>query len=192
MKEYVREYPRFSLCGLNCGLCPRYHAEGPSRCPGCGGPDFHLKHPSCAVITCNKNHDQVEYCYQCSSYPCQRYIGGSDTDSFISYRNVASDFEKAATEGIDQYKKELEQKIEILNLFLSNYNDGRKKSFYCNAINQLEIADLKEIMDRLSKDSAGGAVHRDASLKEKAESAVSLIENKAAEQNVDLKLRKSK
>jgi len=192
MKQYSREYPRFSLCGLNCGLCPRYHAEGPSRCPGCGGPDFALKHPSCAVITCNKNHDQVEYCYQCSSYPCQRYSGGGDADSFISYRNVASDFKKAATEGLDLYKIDLEQKIEILNFFLSNFNDGRKKSFYCNAINQLEIADLKEIMDRLSKASNGGAVHRAASLKEKAERAVSLIENKAAEKNVDLKLRKSK
>jgi len=192
MKEYIREYPRFSLCGLNCGLCPRYHTEGPSRCPGCGGPDFHLKHPSCAVITCNKNHDHVEYCYQCSSYPCERYIGGSDTDSFISYRNVASDFEKAATEGIDPYKDELEQKIAILNFLLSNFNDGRKKSFYCNAINRLEIKDLREIMDSLSKDDDRKSVNNVDVLKEKAERAVSLIENKAAEQNVDLKLRKTK
>ncbi|HCP15088.1 MAG TPA: hypothetical protein DIT32_04865, partial [Peptococcaceae bacterium] len=64
MKEYVRAYPLFSLCGLNCGLCPRYHTEGESRCPGCGGPAFHLKHPSCAVITCSRKHGGVEHCCQ--------------------------------------------------------------------------------------------------------------------------------
>ena len=25
MKEQTRAEPRFSLCGLNCGLCPMYH-----------------------------------------------------------------------------------------------------------------------------------------------------------------------
>jgi hypothetical protein len=33
MKEYYRNYPLFSLCGLNCGLCPRYHTQGESKCP---------------------------------------------------------------------------------------------------------------------------------------------------------------
>lgn len=54
MKEYKREYSLFSLCGLNCGLCPHYQTNGISKCPGCGGQDFHLKHPTCAVITCNR------------------------------------------------------------------------------------------------------------------------------------------
>ena len=34
--EYDREYPLFSACGLNCGLCPRFYTDGESRCPGCG------------------------------------------------------------------------------------------------------------------------------------------------------------
>jgi len=54
MKEYKREYPLFSLCGLNCGLCPKYHTNGESKCPGCGGTDFTLKHPPCKVIRCNQ------------------------------------------------------------------------------------------------------------------------------------------
>lgn len=41
LKEYKREYPSFALYGLNCGLCPRYHTKGESKCHGCGGQDFH-------------------------------------------------------------------------------------------------------------------------------------------------------
>jgi len=34
MEYKQREYPLFSACGLNCGLCPRYHTDGISKCPG--------------------------------------------------------------------------------------------------------------------------------------------------------------
>jgi hypothetical protein len=111
MIKYKRKYPLFSLCGLNCGLCPRYQTDGKSRCPGCGGEDFHLKHPTCAVITCNKKHDYVEYCFQCSSYPCNRYNEPSKVDSFISYRNVISDFKKAYKIGVEKYQTKLNKKI---------------------------------------------------------------------------------
>ena len=33
MKNYQREYPLFSLCGLNCALCPMHLNK---YCPGCG------------------------------------------------------------------------------------------------------------------------------------------------------------
>ena len=37
MKEQTRAEPRFSLCGLNCGLCPMYHISETEHCTGCGG-----------------------------------------------------------------------------------------------------------------------------------------------------------
>ena len=107
LDEYKREYPLFSLCGLNCGLCPHYQTQGESKCPGCGGEKFHLKHPTCAVITCNRKHDHVEYCFQCSSFPCEKYSSPSNADSFISYRNVIADFEKVKKDSLAQYKIEL-------------------------------------------------------------------------------------
>ena len=73
MAPFVRNNPRFSLCGLNCCLCPRFNTDGISKCPGCGGKDFSNQHPTCAVATCNKKHDNVEYCFQCSEYPCKKY-----------------------------------------------------------------------------------------------------------------------
>ena len=185
MKIYKREYPLFSLCGLNCGLCPRYQIKGESKCPGCGGQDFNLKHPTCTVITCNKRHDQVEYCFQCSSFLCTKYSNPSNVDSFISYRNVISDFEKA-DRGLQQYRIELDEKVKILELLINNYNDGKRKKFYCIAVNLLKLKDLKDIVveihDKLNKP--------DISMKDKIEQIVILFEAVAKRDNIDLKLRK--
>ena len=53
LRKYpIKKYPTIGVCGLDCGLCPRYYTIGPSRCPGCAGPDFFNKHPSCSFITC--------------------------------------------------------------------------------------------------------------------------------------------
>lgn len=34
MKGFKRQNQLFSLCGLNCGLCPMFLNK---NCPGCGG-----------------------------------------------------------------------------------------------------------------------------------------------------------
>lgn len=186
MEEYKRINPLFSLCGLNCGLCPRYNTQGESKCPGCGGIDFHLKHPSCAVITCSRKHGDVEYCYQCSSYPCERYSRIGEKDSFMSYRNVITDFEKAKTDGVEQYLTELQEKTAILESLISTYNDGRRKAFYCNAVNLLPLLDLREIMAEIEDRIA----RSDMPFKEKIEEIVRLLEARAAVSNIPLKLRK--
>ena len=180
MNEYKREYPLFSLCGLNCGLCPRFHTEGSSRCPGCGGREFHLKHPACAVITCNKKHDNVEFCFQCSSYPCDRYKKENNKDSFITYKNVDKDM-KAASGNLKEYKKILEEKVRILELLIKNYNDGRKKNLYCLAVNLLPVSKLREIM---------GKIKNEKDIKDKINLIVDQINKKADECNVVLALRK--
>lgn len=184
MKEYRREYPLFSLCGLNCGLCPRYQTSGASKCPGCGGDEFHLKHPSCAVITCNQKHEEAAYCFQCSKYPCAKYIKPSQKDSFISYRNVIRDMEKANSEGLDQYQQELNEKVTILEYLLDNFNDGRRKNFYCLAVNILSIQDLRGIVDEIKHLPA------DLEMKERINQAVCLIKAKADNRNIELALRK--
>ncbi len=191
MEMYRREVPLFSLCGLNCGLCPRYHTDGTSKCPGCGGQDFHLKHPACAVITCNKKHDNVEYCFQCSYFPCDRYTRANEADSFITYRKVLTDFEKARLQGLEKYQEELNEKINILQDLLERFNDGRRKSFYCNAVNLMDILDLKEIMEKISVEFSGDEDGKELELKEKANRIVSLLKAKAAEKNIALDLRKT-
>ena len=52
MKDFLRQEPLFSLCGLNCGLCTM-HLGG--HCPGCGGgagnQSCSLAHTACNIFT---------------------------------------------------------------------------------------------------------------------------------------------
>lgn len=186
MKEYSRAYPRFSLCGLNCGLCPRYHTDGTSKCPGCGGEDFHLKHPTCAVITCSQKHEGVEYCFQCSSYPCARYQKPFAADSFITYQHVLDDIEKAKSNGITAYEHELNEKVELLKFLIEQCNDGKRKNFYCIAVNLLSLADVKDIVMQVQQDGA----LQELPLKEKSAWVVAMLEEQAQKQGMTLALRR--
>jgi len=145
-----------------------------------------LKHPTCAVITCNEKHDKVEYCYQCSSFPCKRYQSTSATDSFISYQHVLSDFEKARQTGLAHYQSELNEKVVMLAFLLNHYNDGRRKNFYCNAVNLLSVQDIRETMLEVQEHIST----KDSTLKDKINQVVLLFEAKARQNKIELKLRK--
>ena len=181
MNNYERTYPLLSACGLNCGLCPRYHTNGVSKCPGCGEKTFLEKHPTCGVLSCCRRRS-IEYCFECEEYPCKKYDGSITRDSFITCRNMFKDFEKIKTHGLAAYQNELNQKIEVLCDLLENYNDGRRKSFFCIAVNLLELKDIKEVVANFNPNLP---------LKEKSAFAVQLFQEMAEKRNVELKLRKS-
>jgi len=182
--EYKRKYPLFSACGLNCGLCPRFYTDGDSRCPGCGGENFSNKHCSCSILPCIQRKS-LEYCYLCDDFPCKKYDKW-DKDSFITHKNMMKDFEKAKTLGINVYKKELNEKVKILEDLLTNYNDGRRKSFFCLAVNLLKLSDVKNVLQKIKKETKSD----DLTIKEKSSIAVKLFEVIAKERNIVLKLRK--
>lgn len=183
MKNYQRQYPLFSLCGLNCGLCPNYYTNGASRCSGCGGEAFF--NPSCAVVACSGQHGGIEYCYLCEEYPCKRYDGADSYDSFVTHRNQLKDNDKVKNIGIAAYQIELNEKVSILQGLLENYNDGRRKNFFCLAINLLELQDIKDVMGQIEAE-----VKPDFTLKERAATAVRLFQVIAEKRNITLKLRK--
>lgn len=187
MNNYQRENPLFSACGLNCGLCPRYHTEGTSKCPGCAGEEFLTKHPSCGILSCCQRHGDIEYCYLCDEYPCKRYDNADASDSFITHRNQLKDFEKAKEVGSDAYQSELSEKMEILQELLLNYNDGRRKNLFCIAVNLLELNDVKDVMTQIAVE-----VNADSPVKEKSAAAVRLFQVMAEQRNISLKLRKKR
>lgn len=184
MEYKQREYPLFSACGLNCGLCPRYQMDGTSKCPGCSGKDFLTKHPKCGVLSCSQRKG-LEYCFQCDEYPCTKYDGADLYDSFITHKNQLRDNSKASQLGIEAYISELEQKIEILEKLLVNHNDGRKKSFFCNAVNLLELTDIEGAMARIYKETSS-----EENIKERAVVAAKLLQDAADRQGISLILRK--
>ncbi len=179
MKDFNRSNLSFSLCGLNCGLCSM-HLDG--YCPGCGGG---AGNQSCAIAKCSLQHDKVEFCFLCSEYPCWRYEGIDEYDSFITHQHQLKDIIKVQEMGIESYCEEQRKKSEILKMLLSGYNDGRRKTFYCVAVNLLPLQDIENVMKHVAEDSLDNLT-----MKEKAEIIVSFFQDIAIKQGIILKLRK--
>lgn len=182
MKGFERQNQLFSLCGLNCGLCPMFLSK---HCPGCGGGEGNQ---SCKIARCSMEHGGVEYCFQCSDYPCTKYDHIDDFDSFITHRNRKSDMEKAKRIGIDAYNAEQLKKARILDMFLSGFNDGRKKTLFCIAVNLLDLQELREILRQIENRADLDTL----TLKERGAYAAGLFQEVAAKKNIDLKLRKKR
>lgn len=182
MKGFERSNQLFSLCGLNCGLCPMYLDH---HCPGCGGG---AGNQSCKIAKCSLEHGGLEYCFQCNEYPCEKYLHIDEFDSFISHQNQKIDMERAKEIGMDAYNSEQTEKIKMLKHFLSNYNDGRRKTFFCVAINLLDLHDIKKIMRQISRIPD----FDNRPLKEKSAYVVGLLQDIAEAKNLELKIRKKK
>ena len=185
MEYKTRSYPQFSACGLNCGLCPRYYTVGSSRCPGCAAENFSEVHPTCGVLSCCQRKD-LEYCFECDEYPCKKYKSADLADSFITYRNQFRDMDKAKRVGIETYAAELNVKMDCLKLLLEKYDDGRRKGFYCLAVNLLDLMDIAAVMERIEIET-----NPSDPVKEKAKTAMRLFQAVADERNITLKLRKN-
>lgn len=145
MKGFNRQNLLFSLCGLNCGLCPMFLNK---NCPGCGGGEGNQ---SCKIAKCSMEHDGVQYCFQCSEYPCEKYD-------------------------------------HILETLLVNYNDGRKKTLFCVAVNLLELQELQTVLKEIDRKPDMEVL----TLKEKSTFVAGLLQDAAAKNDIDLKLHKKK
>ena len=161
-----------------------HHMAESAGCPGCGGEGFSL---SCAIVTCSRRHGDVEYCFLCADYPCDRYREESVFDSFIVHRNVLKDFDQARADGLAAYHSRLDEKIAILRTLMANYTDGRRKSFFCTAVNLLALADIKKVMRQVDK-----AVKPGNTLKENAAIVVGLFQAMAEKRDIVIKLIKKR
>lgn len=176
MKGFMRNNPLFSLCGLNCGLCSM-HLGG--HCGGCG-----FGNQSCPLARCSLEHGAVEYCFQCTEYPCKKYEHIEERDSFITHQKRKSDLQKAQQGGIAAYNAEQESKAKLLTYLLEQYNDGRRKTLFCLAVNLLDTAELKEIIQQADAETLGLPV------KAKAACISALFQQCAEKNGIVLKLRR--
>lgn len=179
MKGFTREHTEFSLCGLNCLLCPMQIG---GYCPGCGGGPGNQ---SCAIARCSLDKGGYAFCSQCPTYPCARYGEFDAADSFVPHSCRAADLTRAHELGLNAYIDELRAKRAILDQLLTNYNDGRRKTFYCAAVYLLPLEDLKNVVAKLEGQP-------ECPVKERAAAAVKLLQTTADNRGINLKLNKKK
>lgn len=180
MKGFTRAETRFSLCGLNCALCSMHLG---SCCPGCGGG---AGNQSCAIARCSLEHGGVPFCWECPEYPCPRYEGFDDGDSFVPHRNRQQDIAQSRELGLEAHLARLEEKRAILEELLAHYNDGRRKTLFNTAVYLLPLEDLQFVMAVLD----GRPELEGQPIKERALAAVELLQAAADRRGISLKLNK--
>ena len=145
----LKRYPTIGVCGLDCGLCPRYYTVGPSKCPGCGGPDFLKKHPSCSFITCCVKKEGLEVCGQCPDFPCpkfkteEQYRHMKESSSYPTCRKIMPNLISIKKHGIERFMKEQRRRIRLLERMIRDFDDGRSRSYYCRSTAMLDPAGLE-------------------------------------------------
>ncbi|NPV70058.1 MAG: DUF3795 domain-containing protein [Firmicutes bacterium] len=153
----TKRYPTIGVCGLDCGLCPRYYTVGASRCPGCGGPDFFHKHPSCSFITCCVKKKNLEVCGECSDFPCPKFKSGEEyqqleeSSSYPSYKKVMVNLRFVREHGIERFVEEQKRRIRLLETMIEGFDEGRSRSFFCKAATLLDLASLRGSLDEAAR-----------------------------------------
>ena len=94
--------------------------------------------------------------------------------------------ERVQNIGIKQYNLEQQEKIQILSHLLANYNDGRRKNFFCVAVTLLELSELQEAMKQIKQNDELSVL----SVKEQCSYIVDILQKIADRRNIELKLVK--
>jgi hypothetical protein len=158
MNAHEKKYPTIGVCGLDCGLCPRYYTVGTSRCPGCCGPEFFSKHPSCSFITCCVKRKNLEVCAECRDFPCSKFKSEAEyqqlkeSSAYPSYKKVMPNLSLIKERGIEKFLGQQKKRIELLETMIRNFDDGRSRSSYCRTATLLDLTALEDSLDEAARE----------------------------------------
>jgi hypothetical protein len=186
-----KAYPIIACCGLDCGLCPRYYTVGPSRCPGCAGPNFSSKHPSCSFITCCVIKKNLEVCAQCPEFPCPKFKTESqyqqmkESSSYPPNRKILPNLNFIKKHGLKKFIQQQNKRIKILQTMLNNFNDGRSRSFFCRAAALLDLKNLEKSLNQAARKIKTDKIKQN-DVKNKAKILKEIINETASKQGIEL------
>jgi hypothetical protein len=180
-------YVEIGVCGLSCRLCPAYYRETKSKCEGCKS-EFRMG-AACPFHNCGVKKKGVEFCGFCDeNTTCARWAKframGKQHDSIVCYQRLEDNIAFIQKNGIDEFEKQQKTRENLVRSMLSEFNDGRSKTFYCIAATMLEISELESVLEEAREKSLG------LDTKAKAEAMHSLLNRIAENKNYLLKLRK--
>jgi len=179
-------YVEVGACGLSCRLCPAYNRETSSRCEGCKSPG--RMGAACSILRCAFKRG-VEFCGFCNeNTSCEkwrRHREASKTgDSFVSYQALEQNIATIQKAGIAEFEKQQKTREQLLQAMLTEFNDGRSKSFFCIAAAVMKPEELEAALNEARAKSAA------LDAKGKSEMLHYLLNCVADKKNYLLKLRK--
>ena len=104
-KMNEKKQQKIAICGLDCGNCDIYNASNNPEiahqlvkqfqgawedvkaedfhCNGCRSNKTQCWTPDCWIRECCVNNKNLEYCYECQEFPCDRDMYSTDYDPKI-------------------------------------------------------------------------------------------------------------
>lgn len=188
--ERLKKCPTIGVCGLDCGLCPRYYTAGISRCPGCGGPGFSDKHPSCSFITCCVKKRHLEVCGECPEFVCSKFKSEEEyrlleSSSYPPSRKMLSNLGFIKEKGIREFTKCQAKRIRLLGAMIAGYDAGRSRSFFCRAAALLDPDVVKGSLAKAKKSIRSSNATSDTATRSKI--LRSILAEAALGKGIDLK-----
>ena len=168
---------------------------GTFGCPGCCGPDFFSKHPSCSFITCCVKKNSLEVCAECSNFPCfkfkddEEYQQLKESSSYPSYKKVMPNLNFIKNNGIEKFARQQKKRIKLPETMIKNFNDGRSRSFFCKAATLLDLTSLENSFDAASEKIKADNIESN-NIKTKARILKSILNEIALEKGVELVKKK--
>ena len=191
-----KTYPTIGCCGLDCGLCPRYYTVGASRCPGCVGPDFFNKRPSCSFITCCVKKKNLEVCGECPEFPCSKFKSDEEyrqwwegSSSYPPNKKILPNLNFIKKHGVKKFIEQQRSRIKLLEKMIKNFDDGRSRSFFCRAAALLDLTGLTSSLDKATRKIKTDKIRKD-DVKNKAKILRAIINEIAFEEGVELVRKK--
>lgn len=183
------QYETTGVCGLGCRLCPNFHRDTDSRCEGCKSKGRMAV--GCPFITCAVKGRGISFCWQCDeNKTCERWKKhraiGMNQDSFKCYQTLERDIAFIEQYGMEEFDIDQRARECILRDMLTEFNDGRSKSYYCIAATVLTVDELKDVLNRARQISGS------LGMGERAVTIHSLIDEVAVKKGYQLKLRRRK
>ena len=175
------------VCGLSCRLCPAYYRETKSKCEGCKS-EYRMG-AACPFHNCAIKKKGIDFCGLCNeNNTCAKWRkfreAGKQHDSFVCYQRLEDNIAFIQRYGMEEFEKQQETREKLLRAILTEFNEGRSKSFYCIAATVLEIGELESVLENAREKS------KRFDIKAKSEVMHSLLNEIADNRNYLLKLRR--
>ncbi len=185
----VKAYPTIGACGIDCGLCPRYHTRTGTPCPGCAPEGFLDRGGQwCKMTRCAVRGRGYETCAECAEFPCYRFEGWDKGDSFVSHLNSIANLRAIRAEGMDAFASRQQERIQLLQVMLDEFDEGRSKSYCCLAAALLPLGELESAVGAARLDVERGRMGPDDT-KQRAKVLHRTLDSAAERLSISLKLR---
>ncbi len=171
-----KQYALVGCCGMSCVLCPRFHSQSKSKCPGCG---LSTNRESCSTFKCCTEKHGYESCAECAVAPCERLFLQADWVGFNTRKKWIDNLIQIKEIGIKHWFDEQMEKQMLLEEALRYFPNNRMRSFFCLSFLYFEIDTIKKLI-------TAARAEKKPELQKRSDSFQQAVKNEATRHNLKI------